>query len=98
MSCVLKKSHPLSLCNTSEDERQESFISIVKLESPESKVPQCLPLLEKKTARSSLIQRRCPPRNERSSKYLRKGAHRCSCNPNIPLGSIFRDMSLLTNT
>ncbi|XP_047665238.1 E3 ubiquitin-protein ligase RNF43 isoform X1 [Tachysurus fulvidraco] len=43
----LMQSHPLSLCNTSEDERQESFISIVKLESPESKVPQCLPLLEK---------------------------------------------------
>ncbi|KAL7834964.1 hypothetical protein SRHO_G00292110 [Serrasalmus rhombeus] len=41
-------SHPLSLCNTSEDERQESFfISIVKLESPESKVPQCQPLLDK---------------------------------------------------
>ncbi|XP_021479933.1 E3 ubiquitin-protein ligase RNF43 [Oncorhynchus mykiss] len=44
----LMQSHPLSLCNTSEDERQESdFISIVKLESPERKVPQCLPLLKK---------------------------------------------------
>ncbi|XP_057216928.1 E3 ubiquitin-protein ligase RNF43 isoform X2 [Triplophysa rosa] len=44
----LMQSHPLSLCNTSEDERQESiFISIVKLESPESKVPQCQPLLDK---------------------------------------------------
>ncbi|XP_052313464.1 E3 ubiquitin-protein ligase RNF43-like [Oncorhynchus keta] len=44
----LVQSHPLSLCNTSEDERQESdFISIVKLESPERKVPQCLPLLHK---------------------------------------------------
>ncbi|RXN32445.1 E3 ubiquitin- ligase RNF43 [Labeo rohita] len=42
------RSHPLSLCNTSEDDRQESiFISIVKLESPESKVPQCQPLLDK---------------------------------------------------
>ncbi|XP_051981876.1 E3 ubiquitin-protein ligase RNF43-like isoform X1 [Xyrauchen texanus] len=44
----LMQSHPLSLCNTSEDERQEtSFITIVKLESPESKVPQCQPLLDK---------------------------------------------------
>ncbi|XP_022521547.1 E3 ubiquitin-protein ligase RNF43 isoform X2 [Astyanax mexicanus] len=44
----LMQSHPLSLCNTSEDERQDSlFISIVKLESPESKVPQCQPLLDK---------------------------------------------------
>ncbi|XP_023688897.1 E3 ubiquitin-protein ligase RNF43 [Paramormyrops kingsleyae] len=44
----LMQSHPLSLCNTSEDERQESiFISIVKLENPEHQVPQCLPLLEK---------------------------------------------------
>ncbi|TRY57228.1 hypothetical protein DNTS_003301, partial [Danionella cerebrum] len=38
--------------NWSEDERQEEdeeqiFISIIKLESPESKVPQCQPLLEK---------------------------------------------------
>lgn len=42
------QSHPLSLCNTSEDERQEKvFISIVKLESPERNVPQCLPLLDK---------------------------------------------------
>ncbi|KAL0994787.1 hypothetical protein UPYG_G00127160 [Umbra pygmaea] len=41
-------SHPLSLCNTSEDDRQDpGFISIVKLESPERKVPQCLPLLDK---------------------------------------------------
>lgn len=37
--------HPLSLCNTSEDERQESdFITIVKLEH---RVPRCLPLLDK---------------------------------------------------
>ncbi|XP_029105069.1 E3 ubiquitin-protein ligase RNF43 [Scleropages formosus] len=44
----LMQSHPLSLCNTSEDERQDSvFISIVKLESPERQVPQCLSLLEK---------------------------------------------------
>ncbi|CAM4547035.1 unnamed protein product [Leuciscus chuanchicus] len=44
----LLESHPLSLCNTSEDERQEpDFISIVKLESPESNVPQCQPLLDK---------------------------------------------------
>ncbi|XP_076129828.1 E3 ubiquitin-protein ligase RNF43 [Alosa pseudoharengus] len=44
----LMQSHPLSLCNTSEDERQESkFISIVKLESPERNVHQCLPLLRK---------------------------------------------------
>ncbi|XP_035383170.1 E3 ubiquitin-protein ligase RNF43 isoform X1 [Electrophorus electricus] len=44
----LMQSHPLSLCNTSEDERQEtSFISIVKLESPKSKVPRCQPLLSK---------------------------------------------------
>uniref|UniRef100_A0A8C1NUD4 RING-type E3 ubiquitin transferase n=1 Tax=Cyprinus carpio TaxID=7962 RepID=A0A8C1NUD4_CYPCA len=44
----LMQSHPLSLCNTSEDDRQETiFISIVKLESPESKVPQCQPLLDK---------------------------------------------------
>ncbi|XP_077078598.1 E3 ubiquitin-protein ligase RNF43 isoform X1 [Siphateles boraxobius] len=44
----LMQSHPLSLCNTSEDERQEpDFISIVKLESPESNVPQCQPLLYK---------------------------------------------------
>ncbi|XP_028976725.2 E3 ubiquitin-protein ligase RNF43 [Esox lucius] len=44
----LMQSHPLSLCNTSEDERPESdFITIVKLESPERKVPQCLPLLDK---------------------------------------------------
>ncbi|XP_061658724.1 E3 ubiquitin-protein ligase RNF43 isoform X2 [Syngnathoides biaculeatus] len=40
-----KKYHPLSLCNTSEDERQESdFITIVKLEQ---RVPRCLPLQEK---------------------------------------------------
>ncbi|KAF0038085.1 hypothetical protein F2P81_008569 [Scophthalmus maximus] len=39
--------HPLSLCNTSEDERQESdFITIVKLEH---RVPRCLPLLDKLT-------------------------------------------------
>lgn len=45
---VSLQSHPLSLCNTSEDERQEhDFISIVKLESPESNVPQCQPLLDK---------------------------------------------------
>ncbi|XP_065107185.1 E3 ubiquitin-protein ligase RNF43 isoform X1 [Paramisgurnus dabryanus] len=44
----LMQSHPLSLCNNSEDERQESaFITIVKLESPESKVHQCQPLLSK---------------------------------------------------
>ncbi|XP_051750563.1 E3 ubiquitin-protein ligase RNF43 isoform X2 [Ctenopharyngodon idella] len=44
----LMQSHPLSLCNTSEDERPETdFITIVKLESPESKVPQCQPLLDK---------------------------------------------------
>lgn len=37
--------HPLSLCNTSEDERQDSnFITIVKLEH---RVPRCLPLLDK---------------------------------------------------
>lgn len=37
--------HPLSLCNTSEDERQESdFITIVKLER---RVPRCLPLFDK---------------------------------------------------
>lgn len=37
--------HPLSLCNTSEDEQQESdFIIIVKLEH---RVPRCLPLLDK---------------------------------------------------
>uniref|UniRef100_A0A8C2ZD56 RING-type E3 ubiquitin transferase n=1 Tax=Cyclopterus lumpus TaxID=8103 RepID=A0A8C2ZD56_CYCLU len=37
--------HPLSLCNTSEDERQESpFITIVKMEH---KVPRCLPMLDK---------------------------------------------------
>lgn len=37
--------HPLSLCNTSEDERQDSdFITIVKLEH---RVRRCLPLLEK---------------------------------------------------
>lgn len=37
--------HPLSLCNTSEDERQESdFIAIVKLEL---RVHRCLPLHEK---------------------------------------------------
>ncbi|KAG9348643.1 hypothetical protein JZ751_002383, partial [Albula glossodonta] len=42
------KAHPLSLCNTSDDELQDSiFISIIKLESPERKVPRCLPLLEK---------------------------------------------------
>ncbi|XP_061072549.1 E3 ubiquitin-protein ligase RNF43-like [Conger conger] len=44
----LMQAHPLSLCNTSEDELQDSiFISIVKLESPEHKVLYCLPLLEK---------------------------------------------------
>ncbi|XP_030648559.1 E3 ubiquitin-protein ligase RNF43 [Chanos chanos] len=44
----LMQSHPLSLCNTSEDERQDSiFITIVKLESPGNKVPQCQPLLDK---------------------------------------------------
>ncbi|XP_071757859.1 E3 ubiquitin-protein ligase RNF43 [Centroberyx gerrardi] len=41
----LMQYHPLSLCNTSEDERQESdFITIVKLER---RVPRCLPLLDK---------------------------------------------------
>lgn len=41
----LMQYHPLSLCNTSEDERQESdFITIVKLEK---RVPRCLPLLDK---------------------------------------------------
>ncbi|XP_062289339.1 E3 ubiquitin-protein ligase RNF43 isoform X1 [Scomber scombrus] len=41
----LMQYHPLSLCNTSEDERQESdFITIVKLEH---RVPRCLPLLDK---------------------------------------------------
>lgn len=39
------QNHPLSLCNTSEDERQENdFITIVKLEH---RVPRCLPLLDK---------------------------------------------------
>ncbi|XP_077361443.1 E3 ubiquitin-protein ligase RNF43 isoform X1 [Festucalex cinctus] len=41
----LMQYHPLSLCNTSEDDRQESdFITIVKLEES---VPHCLPLLNK---------------------------------------------------
>ncbi|XP_056141475.1 E3 ubiquitin-protein ligase RNF43 [Lampris incognitus] len=41
----LMQYHPLSLCNTSEDERQENnFITIVKLER---RVPRCLPLLDK---------------------------------------------------
>ncbi|XP_061606940.1 E3 ubiquitin-protein ligase RNF43 isoform X2 [Phyllopteryx taeniolatus] len=41
----LMQYHPLSLCNTSEDERQESdFITIVKLEQ---RVPRCLPLQDK---------------------------------------------------
>ncbi|XP_053297930.1 E3 ubiquitin-protein ligase RNF43 isoform X2 [Pleuronectes platessa] len=41
----LMQYHPLSLCNTSEDERQEGdFITIVKLEH---RVPRCLPLLDK---------------------------------------------------
>ncbi|XP_072302774.1 E3 ubiquitin-protein ligase RNF43 [Eucyclogobius newberryi] len=41
----LMQYHPLSLCNTSEDERQDSdFITIVKLER---RVPRCLPLLDK---------------------------------------------------
>uniref|UniRef100_A0A3Q3JGZ8 RING-type E3 ubiquitin transferase n=1 Tax=Monopterus albus TaxID=43700 RepID=A0A3Q3JGZ8_MONAL len=41
----LMQYHPLSLCNTSEDERQESdFIAIVKLEL---RVHRCLPLHEK---------------------------------------------------
>ncbi|XP_029376041.1 E3 ubiquitin-protein ligase RNF43 [Echeneis naucrates] len=41
----LMQYHPLSLCNTSEDERQESdFITIVKLEH---RVRPCLPLLDK---------------------------------------------------
>lgn len=41
----LMQYHPLSLCNTSEDERQDSdFITIVKLEH---RVRRCLPLLEK---------------------------------------------------
>lgn len=42
---LFRQYHPLSLCNTSEDERQESdFITIVKLEQ---RVPRCLPLLDK---------------------------------------------------
>lgn len=41
----LMQYHPLSLCNTSEDERQDSdFITIVKLEH---RVPRCLPLHDK---------------------------------------------------
>ncbi|XP_067113331.1 E3 ubiquitin-protein ligase RNF43 [Osmerus mordax] len=41
----LMQSHPLSLCNASEDERQESdFITIVKLEH---KVPRCQSLISK---------------------------------------------------
>ncbi|KAG7471270.1 hypothetical protein MATL_G00122920 [Megalops atlanticus] len=45
---MLMQSHPLSLCNTSEDDLQDSFfISIVKLESPDHKVHRCMPLLEK---------------------------------------------------
>ncbi|KAM6970624.1 E3 ubiquitin-protein ligase RNF43 [Aplochiton taeniatus] len=41
----LMQSHPLSLCNTSEDDRQESdFITIVKLERQGHR---CLPLLDK---------------------------------------------------
>uniref|UniRef100_A0A3P9MJM4 RING-type E3 ubiquitin transferase n=1 Tax=Oryzias latipes TaxID=8090 RepID=A0A3P9MJM4_ORYLA len=41
----LMQYHPLSLCNTSEDERQDGdFITIVKLEH---RVPRCLPLLDK---------------------------------------------------
>ncbi|XP_030009059.1 LOW QUALITY PROTEIN: E3 ubiquitin-protein ligase RNF43 [Sphaeramia orbicularis] len=41
----LMQYHPLSLCNTSEDERQDSdFVTIVKLEH---RVPRCLPLLDK---------------------------------------------------
>ncbi|KAJ8368363.1 hypothetical protein SKAU_G00083910 [Synaphobranchus kaupii] len=44
----LMQAHPLSLCNTSDEESQDSiFISIIKLESPEHKIPSCLPLLEK---------------------------------------------------
>ncbi|XP_061819275.1 E3 ubiquitin-protein ligase RNF43 [Nerophis lumbriciformis] len=41
----LMQYHPLSLCNTSEDERPDSeFITIVKLEQ---RGPRCLPLLDK---------------------------------------------------
>nr|XP_015817278.2 E3 ubiquitin-protein ligase RNF43 [Nothobranchius furzeri] len=41
----LMQYHPLSLCNTSEDERQDSaFITIVKLEH---RVARCLPLIDK---------------------------------------------------
>ncbi|KAM4620631.1 E3 ubiquitin-protein ligase RNF43 [Polymixia lowei] len=41
----LRQYHPLSLCNTSEDERvEEKFITIVKLER---RVPRCLSLLNK---------------------------------------------------
>ncbi|XP_078535612.1 E3 ubiquitin-protein ligase RNF43 isoform X1 [Lissotriton helveticus] len=40
--------HPLSLCNTSEDEQTKpGFIAIVKLESPERDVPPCLSLPNK---------------------------------------------------
>ncbi|XP_041096966.1 E3 ubiquitin-protein ligase RNF43 isoform X2 [Polyodon spathula] len=44
----LMQSHPLSLCNTSDDEQQEAlFISIVKLESPDRELHPCLSLLKK---------------------------------------------------
>ncbi|KAJ8403848.1 hypothetical protein AAFF_G00347160 [Aldrovandia affinis] len=45
---MLMQAHPLSLCNSSDDELQDSiFVSIVKLESPERQMPSCLPLLQK---------------------------------------------------
>ncbi|NXI14829.1 RNF43 ligase, partial [Irena cyanogastra] len=44
----LLQSHPLSLCNTSEDEHTESgFITIVKLEQPERDPNPCLSLANK---------------------------------------------------
>ncbi|XP_072284649.1 E3 ubiquitin-protein ligase RNF43 isoform X2 [Pyxicephalus adspersus] len=46
--CYETQFHPLSLCNTSEDDPPKiGFVSIVKLESPERSPQPCLPLASK---------------------------------------------------
>lgn len=75
---VSLQSHPLSLCNTSEDERPESdFITIVKLESPESKVPQCQPLLDKVRPMRKCTLTHIPGEEFKYTGFLNQEASQC---------------------
>ncbi|XP_017679522.1 PREDICTED: E3 ubiquitin-protein ligase RNF43 [Lepidothrix coronata] len=83
----LLQSHPLSLCNTSEDEHTESgFITIVKLEQPDRDPNPCLSLANKDSVQQQTLQaigqlatRRYQPRCRPASRW--DSASSCSSAP-----------------